>query len=142
MYKIRAFFFLLFIAGVFLSCGRDHSDASGAGLKSQADGKGDPKIDFRTRRYDFGKVKNGEQLAYTFIYKNTGDVPLVIHSARADCGCTVAEYDSEPLAPGSEGKIKVIFNTRGFHGQQTKALHLSTNAEEGFVTLALRAMVE
>lgn len=134
--------FLLFIVGVSFSCGGEHSDTSGTSLKFEADGKGEAKIDFRTRRYDFGKVKNGEQLAYTFIYKNTGDAPLVIHSARADCGCTVAEYDSEPLAPGNEGKIKVIFNTRGFRGQQTKALHLSTNAEESFVTLALRAMVE
>lgn len=142
MKKIRAIFLLLFIAGLITACGGNRQDASLDRTGFAVHEEGEAKIEFRTRRYDFGKVKNGEQLAYTFIYKNTGDIPLVIHSAHADCGCTVAEYDSEPIAPGSEGKIKVIFNTRGFRGQQTKALKLSTNADESFVTLALRAMVE
>src|SRR5262245_25724231 len=32
-----------------------------------------PKIQFQTPVYDFGKVKSGEPVKYTFIFTNTGD---------------------------------------------------------------------
>ncbi|MFO7922288.1 MAG: DUF1573 domain-containing protein [Bacteroidales bacterium] len=127
-----------------ISCGVDNSGSSGiaAGENGQLNEDGTAGIEFRSIRHDFGTVKHGEKLVYDFIYNNTGDASLVIHSARADCGCTVPEYDNKPLPPGGEGRIKVIFDTRGFRGRQTKTVQLLTNAENSVVTLAVRAMIE
>jgi hypothetical protein len=132
----------IFIILVSLSCGRNNPELSGQAVEvaDSVNVEGTAEIEFRTTRYDFGTVSHGEKLAYTFKYKNTGDVPLVIYSARADCGCTVPEYDNKPVAPGKEGNLKAVFNTQGFRGYQTKTIQVVTNA--GMQTLALRAVVE
>jgi hypothetical protein len=134
--------FAVLIILVSISCGRNNPEFSGQTLEvnDSLNEKGTAEIEFRTTRYDFGNVSHGEKLAYTFIYKNTGDIPLVIYSARADCGCTVPEYDDKPLAPGQEGNLKAVFNTQGFRGYQTKTIQVTTNA--GMQTLALRAVIE
>jgi hypothetical protein len=133
---------IVLVISVSLSCGRNNPELSGhaTGLADSVNAEGTAGIEFRTSRYDFGTVSHGEKLAYTFIYKNTGEVPLVIYSARADCGCTVPEYDNKPIAPGKEGNLKAVFNTQGFRGYQTKTIQVTTNA--GMQTLALRAVVE
>jgi hypothetical protein len=139
MYQNRMifpFFFVLLLSG---ACGTGTAEVSGEGEVSEGQA-GTAEISFRSSRYDFGNVRHGEKLVYTFTYKNTGNVPLVIYSASADCGCTVPEFDKEPITPGKEGKIKIVFNTQGFMGYQVKTVQVMTNA--GLNTLALRAMVE
>ena len=129
---------LLFGLVVLASCGRNAPDVESS--IEPSDTLGVAGIEFRSQRHDFGTVKNGEKLVYTFRYTNTGNIPLVIYSTRTDCGCTVPEYDDEPIAPGKEGNMKVVFDTRGFGGYQTKSIHVSSNA--GNQTLAIRAVVE
>ncbi len=141
---MRTLLIACFIFSMLVSCTGTRSEEikESAGLTQSVRQEGTAIIEFRESRYDFGNVSHGEKLAYTFIYKNTGDAPLVIHSARADCGCTIPEYDSEPLAPGKEGRLKVVFNTQGFMGYQAKTLQLLTNAKDPVVTLAIRAIIE
>lgn len=138
----KVLFLLILILAGSVSCGSNAGEGSGERISSRGQADGNAKIEFRTVRYDFGKVKPGEKLSYTFIYKNTGNAPLIINSARADCGCTVPEYTGEPVEPGSEGQIKVVFDTQGFMGYQTKTIRLATNAVNPVVTLALRAIIE
>jgi hypothetical protein len=135
-------FGILLVLPVLASCGSKAREEYAGNSQAALESRGTANIEFRTTRYDFGTVSQGEKLSYTFIYKNTGTAPLVIHSARADCGCTLPEYSSEPLGPGEEGRLKVIFDTRGFAGRQTKTVQLATNAEDPLVTLALRALIE
>ncbi len=128
---------------VFLgSCGTGQGPQKAQSVDTGNEGEGAAFIEFSNIRHDFGNVRHGERLVYTFRYKNTGNAPLVIHSASADCGCTVPEFDSSPLGPGEEGSFRVVFDTRGFRGRQVKTINLFTNAENGIVTLALRAMIE
>jgi hypothetical protein len=139
MNYIKIVFPFVFILLLSFACGTSTAEVSGNGEVSE-DEAGMAEVNFRTQRHDFGNVRHGEKLVYTFIYKNTGNVPLVVYSASADCGCTVPEFDKEPLLPGREGKIKVVFNTQGFRGYQVKTVQIMTNA--GLNTLAVRAMVE
>lgn len=100
-----------------------------------------PEITFESIEHDFGKVHAGEKLGWYFKYKNTGSEPLVISSASASCGCTVADYPKEPLAPGKEGMIKIVFDTSGRAGRQTKTVVLETNAVKSKVSLLIRAEI-
>jgi hypothetical protein len=139
---MRLSILLILILAVSASCGRNPVELAGgeAHQAQSSDTPGVHGIEFRTQRHDFGNVSQGEKLVYTFIYKNTGDVPLVVHSARADCGCTVPEFSSKPLAPGNEGTLKTVFDTQGFRGYQTKTIQVNTSA--GLQTLVIRAVVE
>lgn len=103
--------------------------------------KNDPEITFETLEHDFGKVRAGEKAGWYFRYKNTGGKPLLITSASASCGCTVPEYQKEPVLPGEEGFIKVVFDTSGRSGKQTKTIILETNALQPKVMLRIMAEI-
>jgi hypothetical protein len=76
---------------------------------------------------DYGKIIEGQKLAVSFKFKNTGDKPLVIESVHPACGCTVADYPKQPLKPGEEGEITGEFNSEGREGQQHKEITVTTN---------------
>jgi hypothetical protein len=65
---------------------------------------------FSTDKHDFGKIKQGTPVTYSFEFKNTSDKPIVVESASASCGCTVPEKPEKPVEPGSTAVIKVQYN--------------------------------
>ncbi len=72
--------------------------------------KPDDVAKFNTNKYDFGKVKQNVPAVYSFEITNTSNKPLVIENAHATCGCTVPEYQKDPILPGKTAKIKVQYN--------------------------------
>ncbi|SDM09942.1 Protein of unknown function [Daejeonella rubra] len=86
-----------------------------------------PAFKFEKEVYDFGEIKEGEKVTYDFKFKNIGNSPLIISSATATCGCTIPEYPKEPVAPGAEGVIRVVFNSAGKPGMQNKIVSITAN---------------
>ena len=46
-----------------------------------------PLVKFEDETHDFGQVKSGEILTYSFVFINQGNTDLVISKAEVDCGC-------------------------------------------------------
>jgi hypothetical protein len=90
---------------------------------------------------NFGQVNEGEVVERSFRFKNTGDHPLVVHSAKAACGCTVPEKPERPIAAGETGTIKVKFDSNGRPGQAQKTITVVSNAKPIFPTLMLQGEV-
>ncbi len=88
-----------------------------------------PIIDFEEEEHDFGKIVQGEKVSYDFKFTNVGKSNLVISSAAASCGCTVADFPKEPVPPGKTGKIRVEFNSEGKAGYTEKTITVVTNCE-------------
>ena len=86
-----------------------------------------PVFKFEKEVYDFGEIKDGEKVTFDFKFKNIGNSPLIISSATATCGCTIPEYPKEPVAPGAEGLIRVVFNSAGKAGMQNKIISITAN---------------
>jgi hypothetical protein len=86
-----------------------------------------PVMTFNELKHDFGKIMQGEKVSYSFVFKNTGGSDLVISSAQGSCGCTVPTYPKEPVKPGQESKIDVVFNSEGKSGVVEKTVTLVTN---------------
>ena len=72
--------------------------------------KPDELAKFSTDKYDFGKIKQAVPAVYYFEITNKSDKPLVIENAHATCGCTVPEYQKDPILPGKTTKLKVQYN--------------------------------
>ena len=85
------------------------------------------KIQFVKEKHDFGKVEQGKLLTYSFKFKNIGNTPLTIKNVRTTCGCTAAVVKGKKLDPGSEGEIKISFNTTGYGGNVAKYIFVETN---------------
>lgn len=76
---------------------------------------------------NLGKIIEGQKVAVAFRFRNSGDKPLIIESVQPSCGCTVADYPKEPIAPGAEGEISGTFNSEGREGLQHKELTVKAN---------------
>ena len=101
-----------------------------------------PAFKFEKEVYDFGKITDGEVVTYDFKFKNIGKSPLIISSATATCGCTVPEYPKEPVAPGADGVIRVVFNSAGKPGMQNKIVSITANTIPSLTELNILGMVE
>jgi len=96
---------------------------------------------FEEDEHDFGKITQGEKVSFSFKFKNIGSSDLIITDAKGSCGCTVADYPKEPIAPNNEGFINVTFNTEGKKGFQSKAITLRVNIKEEVKVLKVKAQI-
>ncbi|MDO5655674.1 MAG: DUF1573 domain-containing protein [Flavobacteriaceae bacterium] len=85
------------------------------------------EITFNSEVMEYGDVAKGADGNKTFTFKNTGDAPLILKLVKPACGCTVADYPKEPLAPGESGTIKVGYNTNTV-GAFNKTIEVHSNA--------------
>lgn len=89
------------------------------------------QIQFKEQTYNFGSVpEHGGKVSHSFEFTNTGDANLVIVDATADCGCTVPEYPTAPIAPGKKGVIKVTYDPLYRPGGFTKVVTIRSNAKQ------------
>ena len=98
-------------------------------------------IAYAEEMFDFGSITEGEKVTHVFNFTNTGDADLVIVSAKGSCGCTVLEWPKEPIAPGAEGKISVVFNSEGKKGMQNKRVSIVANTEPATTAITLKGEV-
>ena len=99
-------------------------------------------IRFETPNYSFGTVTQGEKVSYSYKFKNDGKSPLIITNAEASCGCTVPEVPKEPIKPGEDGEIKVVFNSEGKVGLQDKVVTVTSNGVPNVIALHLTGEVK
>ena len=78
---------------------------------------------------NLGKISEGQKLQINYHFKNTGTKPLIIKSVTPGCGCTLANYPKEPIAPGKEADIVASFDSKGREGHQHKEIKVIANTE-------------
>ena len=100
-----------------------------------------PTMDFRDTVFDFGTMRDGEVVGHEYAFTNNGRTPLIISNASGSCGCTVADFPREPVAPGKSGSIKVSFSSAGKEGHQEKSVSLTTNSARGVHVLYIKGEV-
>lgn len=102
-----------------------------------------PKIQFENTLHDFGKIKEGSIVEYTFKYKNIGSELLEISHVRTSCGCTAAVISGKSLKPNEEGTLKVEFDSSNREGVVTRTITLTSNDSlEPQKTLTIIAFIE
>jgi hypothetical protein len=86
-----------------------------------------PVLHFGQTQHDFGKVKEGKVVDYTFNFRNSGNSTLKIKDIKTSCGCTAALVSSEKLEPGEQGTLKVELDTSNRKGKMSRTITISTN---------------
>ena len=80
---------------------------AGSGLHAQT-ASADP-LEISTV-HDFGTIRHGRPVHYTFTLTNRGNDSLRIEQVAASCGCTTPQWSKEPVPPRGTGAITVGYN--------------------------------
>ena len=144
---MRRFLLSILIAVLMWSCGDDEGKINTDLVNNPAsatEGKNtkEPKIEFATLEHDFGKMIQGEQVSYTFKFKNTGNAPLIISAVEKTCGCTDTKFPTHPIKPGDEGGISITYDSKGHKGFQNKRIIVKANTNPSETILKFKAQVE
>jgi hypothetical protein len=126
---------LLVYAAFLTGCQNNHRDgklnSDDVQLPLNADGQTKknalPIMEFDKKLHDFGDIRAGEKVSYPFRFVNRGRSNLLIQNASGSCGCTVPDFPKEPIPPGREGFIRVLFNSEGKNGVQEKQVTILAN---------------
>ncbi|TDJ54855.1 MAG: DUF1573 domain-containing protein [Ignavibacteria bacterium] len=86
-----------------------------------------PILHFDQTKYNFGIVKEGKVVEYTFNFENSGNSTLKIKDIKTSCGCTAALVSSEVLKPGEQGTIKVELDTSNRKGKMSRTITIKSN---------------
>lgn len=140
---MRTSLFLIVFTALFSAGCSDSSSAEGDQPHSipTISAKKTTTIQWIDSTKNFGRINEGQKLALSFRFKNTGDNPLVIRSVQPSCGCTVADYPKEPIAPGAEGEITGEFDSKGREGLQHKELTVMSNSLYGIDKVSFEVIV-
>jgi hypothetical protein len=79
-------------------------------LAVMAQPKADDVAKFNVEKHDFGKLKAGVPVTYSFEIKNISDKPLVVENSWASCGCTTPKKIVDPIMPGKTATLEVAYN--------------------------------
>lgn len=77
--------------------------------------------------FDFGDIKPGSKVEHTFTLKNVGKRDLVIRDVKSSCGCTAVSPSKNLVASNESVPLKVVFDSTGKSGRQSKTITVITN---------------
>ena len=69
-------------------------------------------IEFNQTTIDYGTIEKGSNGVREFVFKNTGDGPLLITNVKSTCGCTIPKKPEKPILPGESEVIQVKYDTK------------------------------
>ncbi len=99
------------------------------------------KIEFEETVINFGEISQGEKVKKRYRFKNTGNSSLIISNATGSCGCTVPLWPKQPIKPGQEGEIEVVFDSNGKQGRVHNTVTLIANTQPNKTVVALKGDV-
>lgn len=141
--SVKHSFLILLAAVVLMSCDNRRKDkiVDDSVVQTAEALKDSTTVQVIDSLFNFGKITDGQKVETSYRFKNTGDKPLVIIDAKADCGCTVPQRPEKPIMPGQTGFIKVVFDSKGKVGSTHKAITVISNANPEFPPLMLTGEV-
>ncbi len=92
--------------------------------------------------HDFGLMNSGEVVVWDVEFQNDGKGDAIIQNASASCGCTVPEYDRQPIKPGEKGSMQIKFDSEGKKGIVEKRVTVETNAFPATYYLTIKADIK
>ncbi len=102
---------------------------------SEEDLKNAPVIEFDSKEFDFGDIKQGNKVEHIFTLKNVGKRDLIIRNVSTSCGCTAVTPEKNMIGKNESVPLKVEFNSAGKQGRQNKTITVITNDPKNTTTI-------
>ena len=139
--KYIILFFCLVTIG-FSACNNQASKHSRPSIVTGSNEKKSPgKIEFTKEMHNFGTLKAGETVSYSFQFRNSGGSSFRLTKVEPTCGCLSVRYNKDSIESQTVSAIEVIFQSAGEWGNQIKTVDIETSGGET-KTLMIGAYVE
>jgi len=93
--------------------------------------------------HDFGQVLESDgPLSCTFTARTKGSSSVTEKSVTSSCGCTVAKWSHDPVAPGGKTFIKVTFSNEDGAHPFDKTLTVNVTGDNRPIVLHIRGKVQ
>jgi hypothetical protein len=127
---------------VALGCQSKPSNPSSTSLAIELNKKKPPgRIEFTKEIHNFGTLKEGEIVGYSFQFINSGGSSIRLAKVEPTCGCITVQFNKEEIPSQAKSALDVIFNTEGEWGNQIKTVEIVTSNGET-KTLTIGAFIE
>ena len=90
--------------------------------------------------HNFGQIEWKKPVTVDYTITNTGNKPLVLSNVTTSCGCAVAEWTKQPIAPGEKGTVTATFDAQAL-GHFEKTVGIYSNADPSLVYLTFKGQV-
>jgi hypothetical protein len=97
-------------------------------------------LTWKNEAVEVGDIPQGIPKLIEFELKNNGTAPVIITSAKSSCGCTVADYQKEPILPGKTALVTAKYNATAL-GSFTKSITVTTSVDESVKVLTFKGNV-
>ncbi len=94
--------------------------------------------------HEFGDIAEHDTIRYSFLFRNTSKVPLILDKVEPSCGCLKVIYPKYPVKPDAVDSICFFYDGEGFMpGRFIKSCRIFSNAKgERPITLIIRGYIE
>ena len=100
-----------------------------------------PKIKFETEVIDYGTIEKGADQERTFKFTNSGKAPLILTAVNSSCGCLVAKWPSEPIAPGKSASVIAHYDTNRVGRFEKTLTVISNDSQRPTIVLKIKGEV-
>ena len=100
-----------------------------------------PNIKFSKLNFNFGTIEKGEIISRYITFKNDGKRDLVISNVKSSCGCTIADWSKNPIAPNHSDSILLVLNTSSLNGKIMKTVTLTSNSKPNTKVITINAQI-
>lgn len=101
-----------------------------------------PNLVVSDKTHNFGTIREADgPVTCEFVMRNDGDKPLIIMSAKAQCGCTTPKIPKQPIRPGESATLTVTYDPAGRPGEFDKTIRVRTNQKQKNVILKIKGTV-
>jgi len=107
--------------------------------------QGRPIMSFEKQEYNLGTIKftsEEKKIKLTYIFKNTGNAPVIINRVQTSCGCTISEWTKKPVPSGAKGHVYAILDLKGKIGFIRKTLFVYSNASQKAIELHISGLIK
>lgn len=102
------------------------------------------KLEFSKETIDLGTLFTDrlEVMKIEVKFKNSGNQPLIVTSARGCCGTRILEWTSEPIMPGDTGVVVAEIRASPHPHALSRVITVVSNDPEGQKTSRIVARIE
>jgi Protein of unknown function (DUF1573) len=75
------------------------------------------------QEHDFGVMQQGRPQIFIFKFQNVSTDTILLQTVRTSCGCTAADWTETPIAPDSNGEVRIEYDAYQ-HGDFDKKIRV------------------